>query len=108
MALYTPYRSREPLTVCNRISLARLGKSRLVAARAVTQTSVAGRQEHIYEKDRKYVRRSQTRTGLRLGGRGQDLQTSVTDTDWIYGCLPASSFNSSVFLVLFVFLLVMG
>src|SRR5277367_2239408 len=68
-------------------------------------TLVEREEEHTYEKDRRFVRRSRTRKRLRLGGRGQDLRTGVTDTDWIYGCLPASPFNLSVFLILFVFLL---
>src|SRR5277367_2653504 len=62
-------------------------------------TLVEREEEHTYEKDRRFVRRSRTRKRLRLGGRGQDLRTGVTDTDWIYGCLPASTFNLSVFLI---------
>ena len=45
-------------------------------------TDLSGKQaRNIHLKDRRFVRRSRTRTGLRLGGRGQDLRTGVTDTD---------------------------
>src|SRR5271156_1740604 len=45
-------------------------------------TDLSGKQaRNIHLKDRRFVRRSRTRTGLRLGGCGQDLRTGVTDTD---------------------------
>src|SRR5277367_1777452 len=62
-----------------------------------------GRNIHTKRPSNSYGGAGQNRT--QAGWPRSGFTHGVTDTDWIYGCLPASSFNLSVFLVLFVFLL---